>query len=176
MTRGLEVSEDVFKQFSKDHSRLFINNKDGTFTESSLEYGIIHTGQGRGISCFDYDHDGDVDVLIANNGASPSLFRNNAKDNNNYLHVSLVGGIKNKEAVGAKITITIDGKQQLRQLRLGSNYLSNDPVIAYFGVGKSTKVDSLSIRWMDGTVKKLINVNVNQHLRIDKKGLMTKLY
>jgi len=170
MTLGFDLSEDFFKQFAQDPSRLFINNKEGGFVEKSAEYGLNHVGQGRGISCFDYDHDGDVDILIANNGAAPSLYRNNSKDNNNFLQVSLLGGDKNKEAVGAKITITVNGKEQFRQLRLGSNYLSNDPVIAYFGLEKNAKVDSIDIRWPDGFERTLLDINPNQHLKISKVG------
>jgi len=170
MTVGLELIEDVLKQFSKDPSRLFINNKEGGFIERSEEYGINHVGQGRGISCFDYDHDGDVDILIANNGAAPNLYRNNSIDGNNYLQISLLGGEGNWEAVGAKITITVGESSQFRELRLGSNYLSNNPVIAYFGVGRNTKIDSIYIRWPDGTERTILDVNVNQHLRIRKVG------
>ena len=170
MTVGLDIVEDVLKQFSKDPSRLFINNKEGGFIERSEEYGLSHVGQGRGISCFDYDHDGDVDILIANNGAAPNLYRNNSIDENNYMQISLLGVSGNREAVGAKITITVGENAQFRELRLGSNYLSNDPVIAYFGVGKNTKIDSIYIRWPDGTERTLLNVDVNQHLRIGKTG------
>ena len=170
MTVGLDVIEDVFKQFANDPSRLFINDKEGGFNEKSEEYGIGHVGQGRGISCFDYDHDGDVDILIANNGAAPNLYRNNSIDENNYLQISLLGVEGNREAIGAKVTITIGENSQFRELRLGSNYLSNDPVIAHFGVEKNTRIDSIYIRWPDGSERTLLGMNVNQHLRIGKAG------
>jgi hypothetical protein len=82
----------------------------------------------------------------------------------------LIGGLKNREAVGAKITIKTADTTQFRQLRLGSNYLSNDPVIAYFGIAKNTKVDEIKIRWLDGTEKVFSNIAANQHLLIDKLG------
>ena len=62
--------------FLKDPSRLFMANGDGTFTERASELGVRHSGQGRGVVCADYDGDGRVDILIANHGAAPTVYRN----------------------------------------------------------------------------------------------------
>jgi hypothetical protein len=55
-------------RFAQDPSRLFLSNGDGTFTERSAELGLVDTGDGRGVVCFDYDRDGDLDIFVANNG------------------------------------------------------------------------------------------------------------
>jgi cytochrome c peroxidase len=171
MTDGRSITETIFPQFLDDPSRLFINNQDGSFTERSIEYGITHTGHGRGISCLDFDKDGDVDILIANNGSAPSLYRNNSRDAtvaSGYLSVRLIGSNKNSQGVGAKIWLESDGLNQYRELRLGSNYLSNDPVLAHFGLADKVKGDKLTIRWPDGTMQIMNDVSLNQHLVITK--------
>lgn len=169
MTEGLSITETAYPQFLSDPSRLFINNQDGTFTESSIELGITHTGHGRGIACFDFDKDGDVDILIANNGLAPTLYQNNLDVSSaGYLSVQLVAGNKNKQAVGAKIWLESGTLRQYRELRLGSNYLSNDPVIAHFGLAGEAIVDKLTIRWPDGTTQVINNIPKNQHLTIEK--------
>jgi hypothetical protein len=171
MTDGESITETIFSQFLDDPSRLFINNQNGSFTERSAEYGIVHTGHGRGISCLDFDKDGDVDILIANNGLAPTLYRNNSRaevDASGYVSVRLIGTQKNSQAVGAKIWLESDGLNQFRELRLGTNYLSNDPVLAHFGLADKAKVDKLTIRWPDGTMQIMNDVVINQHLVITK--------
>jgi cytochrome c peroxidase len=169
MTDGRSITETSFPQFLDDPNRLFINNKDGSFSERSAELGIQHTAHGRGISCFDFDKDGDVDILIANNGLAPSLYRNNsAVIDGGYLSVQLVGEQKNKQAVGAKIWLESGDLNQYRELRLGSNYMSNDPVIAHFGLANMATVDKLTIRWPDGTLQVINDVAINQHLILEK--------
>ena len=67
---------DQATEFLADPARLFLARRKGKFEESAAAKGIADTGQGRGILCFDYDGDGDLDVFIANNGGPPKLYRN----------------------------------------------------------------------------------------------------
>ncbi|MBA6297789.1 FG-GAP-like repeat-containing protein [Colwellia sp. MB02u-9] len=166
MRTGRIAENSAVGQFYQDPSRLFINNQDGTFTEASQSWGITHTAQGRGISCLDYDKDGDIDILIANNGASPTLYKNNNLADNNYLSVKLLGNKQNPDAVGAKISITIGTNKQLREIRLGSNYLSNDPLIAHFGIGKNKLINSLKVTWPNGVTNIFHNIEVNNLIEI----------
>lgn len=168
MTDGQSNDDTSFSQFFTDPSRLFINNQDGTFSERALEYGLDHNKQGRGISCLDYDNDGDLDILIANNGLAPTLYRNNNLDGKNYLAVELIGQSPNAMAVGAKVWLTAGGLTQFRELRLGSNYLSNDPLVQHFGLGDHNQISEVKIRWTDGTETVLTGVAVNQRLTIQQ--------
>lgn len=60
--------------------QLFRNNGDGTFTDISERAGIAaHAGWGMGITCADYDGDGDTDVFIGNDVAENFLFQNDGK-------------------------------------------------------------------------------------------------
>lgn len=156
-----------YQQFLKDPSRLFMNNKDGTFSERSAELGVFHSKQGRGISCFDYDNDGDIDIMIANNGEAPSLYRNNSEENG-YVSVTLQGDGKNPMAVGAKVWLTADGITQFRQLQLGSNYLSNNSLVVHFGIGKARQAEMLKVRWTDGSETILQNPPINQRIAVKK--------
>ena len=166
MRTGQIAEESQVGQFYEDPSRLFINNQDGTFSEKSFDWGITHTGQGRGISCLDFDNDGDVDIIIANNGAAPTLYSNNNLSGSGYLSVKLVGKPGNPDGVGAKIIVQTGQMQQLREIRLGSNYLSNDPLIAHYGLGQNSVVDKVTIIWPDGQKQLLNNVPVNRQMTI----------
>ena len=166
MRTGQIAEESQVGQFYQDPSRLFINNQDGTFHETALDWGITHTGQGRGISCFDYDNDGDVDIMIANNGSAPNLYKNNNLAANRYIAIKLQGNENNPDGVGAKVTVNTEGMQQLREIRLGSNYLSNDPLIAHFGLGQHSIVDKLTIIWPNGQTQTLTDLPANRLITI----------
>jgi len=157
--------------FFNDPSRLFISNGDGTFTERAFELGLDDTGQGRGIVCFDYDRDGDVDIFITNNNQSPKLFRNDGGNTNNFLNIKLNGLPPNTEGVGARITITVNNQKQMRELRAGSNFVSQNPVQAHFGLGDAELVNKVQVNWLDGEITVLENVSPNQFFIIDHPDL-----
>lgn len=169
MTEEQSVSRN-YESFNQDPALLYISNGDGTFTDQATELGVLHTTMGRGLVCYDYDRDGDVDMLIANSGEAPSLYRNNNFSvENNFLNIRLVGHQNNAQAVGARIYVSADGQQQMRELQLGGNYISQDPVEAHFGLGNHQIVD-LRIIWpgLEGQISEINNVQVNQFLTIQQ--------
>jgi hypothetical protein len=158
---------DTDEPFTQDSSRLFISNRDGTFAERSVELGASYLGQGRGVTCFDYDRDGDLDIFVASAGEPTLLLRNDGGNTLNYLAVKLRGENPNAEAVGARVYATIGGTRQMRELAAGSNFESQNPVEAHFGLGAATSVDTLRIEWPDSAVTVLTNVAANQLLTIE---------
>jgi enediyne biosynthesis protein E4 len=147
--------------FIEDASRLFISDQNGAFLERSVDLGIDDNGQGRGIVCFDYDRDGDVDLFIANNEQAPKLFRNDS-GSNNFLHIQVAGELENTQGIGTRIYVTAAGQTQMRELRAGNNYMSQNPVEAYFGLGKASSVDLIQVIWPSGQQAILENVDINQ--------------
>ena len=167
-TEGINsLSKRLIPQFLNDPSRLFISSGDGGFVERAQELGIDDTGQGRGVVCFDYDRDGDLDIFVANFGESPRLYRNDGGNELNFLNIKLKGPPPNTEAVGARIFLSAGGKTQMREFRSGSNFVSQDPVEAHFGLGGSEVVERIRITWPDGKRKTLRNVAANQFLVIE---------
>lgn len=155
-------------QFLTDGSRLFLSNGDGTFRNGEIETEFSDNGQGRGITCFDFDLDGDIDIFIANNQQAPTLFRNDGGNDMNYLHISLGGSDANLDAIGARISLTINDQTQTREIYAGNNYISNNPPIAYFGLGDADSIDEIRIQWPDGDIQTFSNVSANQILTIYK--------
>ena len=139
--------EKEVSPFVEDPSRLFMANGDGTFTERASELGVRHTGQGRGVVCADYDDDGRVDILIANHGASPTVYRNAFDNGNHWLAIDLTGLYANSWAVGARVTVRTASGKQVREVQLGSAYLSQGPPTLHFGLGSDRVVQSIEVRW-----------------------------
>jgi hypothetical protein len=154
--------------FYEDTARLFVSRGDGTFEERAIELGLDDPDQGRGAACFDYDGDGDVDVFISNNDEPARLWRNGAQTlGNGWLHVSVHGTGLNTQAIGARVYATIGDTTQLREIRAGSNFESQDPPIAYFGLGNASSVDELRVVWPDGATVSQTHVTPNQKLTIE---------
>lgn len=157
------VSE-VDPKFESDLSRLFINRGDGTFEELGQEAGIVDREHGRGLVCFDADNDGDIDLFTFNVFDNTDLWRNDLEPNPGWLQVKLAGEPDNPSAVGAVIRIRTGERWQMREVRVGSNYLSQDPLLQHFGLGGAAQVDELRVKWPHGGETVLEDVAPNQRM------------
>jgi hypothetical protein len=157
---------DLDARFDAQPARLFMSNGDGTFGEQAAAAGIADRGNGRGVVCFDYDRDGDVDVFISNNGEASRLYRNDTGTGARYLSISLIGRPPNTQAIGARVSVVAGGRTQVREIRAGCNYVSQDPPEAHFGLAEVATVDELRVRWPDGAEAVRFDVATNRLLRI----------
>jgi hypothetical protein len=165
-TNGFRTLFSVADEYHEDPARLFLSNGDGTFTERSSELELIDTEQGRAAVCFDYDRDGDIDVFIGNNQGRATLWRNDEANLGNYLEVRLDGDAPNTQAIGSRVKTTIGTTTQMREIRAGSNYASQNPALAHFGTGAASTIDELRVEWPTGPDTVMTNVPANQALVI----------
>lgn len=152
--------------FTTDLSRLFMADGDGTFTEMSAELGIVDRDQGRGVVCFDGDQDGDIDIFVANNEDTPSLFRNDGGNTFNWMNVLLAAAAPNTGAVGARVYVSVDGVTQMREVTIGNNYVSHNPLEQHFGLARAAQAASIRVVWPDGTQSERSNVTANQRITV----------
>ena len=101
----------------------------------------------RGLAIGDFDNDGGVDVLVANNGGPPLLLKNNAVRGNHWLGLKLEGVTANRDAVGARIVWKVAGKTFSRLKNGGGSYLSSHDPREVLGLGKVSRIDELEIHW-----------------------------
>ncbi len=105
---------------------------------------------GRGSAYADIDGDGDLDLLITQNGRRPALFRNEQQLGHHWLRVQLVGSSANRSAIGARVELTAAGITQRRELVPSRSYMAQMELPLTFGLGAATQVDSLEIFWPAG--------------------------
>ena len=152
--------------FFEDPTRIFMSNGQGGFEERSLELGVSDNAQGRGLVTFDYDRDGDLDILITNNSGRPLLYRNEGANAANWLNVKLTGIGANILALGSRVSVTANGMTQIREVRCNNNYTAHQPAEVHFGLGGAELIDELKITWPDGHETVLKDVAPNRFLNI----------
>jgi hypothetical protein len=147
---------------------LMFENVNGTFKNVSAISGPVFGKDfpARGLSVGDYDNDGDIDVLIINNGDAPVLLRNEGGNRNNWVGLNLVATSSNPGAVGAIITWEAGGQKFRRLKTAGGSYLSSHDPREVLGIGAATKVDSIEIKWPSGKVDKLTNPPIRKYLKV----------
>ena len=157
--------------YTADRSRAFVGYGDGTFTDRAAALGLDDSEFGRGAVCADFDNDGDVDILLLHESAT--LWENLTTDAN-YLRILLRGAPPNTEAVGARISVTTataaGPRTRMRELTLGSNYLSQNPLLQVFGLGPATECD-IEVEWPDGRRTVLRAVSAGQTLHLTHPAL-----
>jgi enediyne biosynthesis protein E4 len=153
----------------------YFENEKGHFTDKASVMGLNDYGIGRGSVTFDFDNDGDLDILVVNQKAVsdypvPSvthLYRNDMPQKGNWLKIALVGKKAESQGIGSRIMVVADGHHWLREIDGGSSsHLSQNNTIAHFGLGNATKVDSIVVTWTGGKQQVLVNQPINTLLTI----------
>jgi len=124
---------------------------------------------GRGITYADIDGDGDLDILITDNGNRPALLRNEQQTGNHWLRLRLTGKAPNTAGIGAKVTLTAGGVTQVRELYPARGYLSSVEPVLTFGLGQADKVDALTVRWPDGHEQSIQPEGVDRTIEIEEE-------
>jgi hypothetical protein len=147
--------------FATDPLRLWENDGHARFSEVSAAAGIADTGVGQGVVAFDYDGDGDRDVLLTHDGSPPTLRRNDATAAH-WLGIELEGVRSQRNGIGAVVTVVPRrGARPLTQeMSASSTHLAQDGTgRLHFGLGAAAgRVRAVTIRWPSGrvqTVKRL---------------------
>jgi len=149
--------------------RLLLQNAGaGRYQDVSTQSGPAFALEkvGRTVVAGDVDNDGDVDLLVTNNGGNAELLRNDGGSRNNSVLLRLIGSASNRSAFGTRVRATAGPLTQVRELTSGSSYLGqNDPRV-HLGLGTGSRIDRLEVRWPSGTVEVIGTVRANQLLTI----------
>jgi enediyne biosynthesis protein E4 len=156
-------------------ANFYFENLGNKFEDHARAVGLADYGIGRGSVVFDYDNDGDLDLLVVNQEAVlpnypvPSLtklFRNDSVKGN-WIKIALKGVQAETHGIGSKIEVEAGGIKMIREIDGGgSSHLSQNSIIAHFGLAKAAKIDKITVCWTGGNKQILTNVSVNQLITI----------
>jgi len=111
--------------------------------------------------------------VIVNMGEAPSLLKNFAPSTGHSILVRALTAT-NRDAIGARVTLTANGQKQMDEIRSGGSYISQSDFRLHFGLGKAASAD-LSIRWLDGKTDAFSGVAAGQVVTIQEgKGIVKK--
>jgi hypothetical protein len=144
-------------------NRLLMNVGNGEFIDATCGC-VAGPDSGRGVACSDYDGDGDVDLYITSDRDN-KLFRSILWCGH-WLHVRLVGVLSNSWGIGARIRVVSGGLCQIREITGGSGYMSQNSLIAEFGIGEEVVIDTVEVRWPSGVLQTLTGVSGDQLVTI----------
>jgi len=144
-------------------NQVFRNDGAARYTDVSdqLGTGLQLQQVSRGAAMADYDNDGDLDVVVANNNQPAALLRNDGGNQGHWLSLHLVG-----RAVGAQVRVVAGDLTQLDVVRTGSSYLCQSAMRPFFGLGDRDRVDEVEIRWPSGALQLLQDIAANQLLTV----------
>ena len=158
------------KTANSDPSHVFKKNGESTYADISTACGFLHGGGGRGLVNFDFDNDGDQDVVVFTSNGPVGVWRNDLHGpNTNWLRVELDTQARVGLApggFGSLVKIEYEGGSHIQVIDGATNHCSSGEHGAHFGVGAMTTLDSVRVEWMDGTSTTVAAPETNQILRV----------
>ncbi len=109
--------------------------------------GVTTPHSSRGLALGDFDNDGDVDIFVNNMNEPPSLLRNDTDTHGGFLSIRLLGTASNRDAIGARVSVTVGERELVQEVRSGSSFMSHSDFRLHFGVGEAELVDKIDIEW-----------------------------
>lgn len=157
--------------YSPHPNVLYRNNGDLTFTPLS---GLFDNEIKASYGCtvFDINLDGYMDLIIANirNGESVDLWKNETRNDNNWIGIRLEGQDCNRQAIGARIELrTTSGLLKVDQVTGGNGYASQESAMIHFGLGQGT-VEEIRIIWPQGSTQIIDKLSENNYYKIKEGG------
>ncbi len=137
-------------------------NDGSTFTDVAASVGTNDSRHSACISWGDYNNDGFMDLYLVNNGTENRLYKSNAGNSNKWVEFRLRGVTSNRSAIGARVTVKAGSLTMIREVQGGSGGKGMNSLPVEFGLGSASNIDSLIIRWPNGTYFRTANVVVNR--------------
>jgi hypothetical protein len=161
----------VYSQMVKYKEPLLLFHNNGTKLENvSASAGAVFAKSfpARGLAIGDYNNDGKIDVFVGNNGEAPVLLKNNTGEGNHWVGVKLQGTGCNRDAVGARLTWSVNGTVRRKLRNAGGSYLSSHDPRDVIGLGTATRLDYLEVAWPRPSQRKerFENLPIDRYLTI----------
>jgi enediyne biosynthesis protein E4 len=156
VTRGTLLAKSNppgYWDYYSEPNLLYENNGKGEFSDVSTQCGLLCSSirNSRAATFGDIDNDGDIDILVSNEGGPAELFKNEVPNKGHWLMVRAIDPQFKRDALDARITVNTEDKKIQRVVNPFYSYLSSNDPRVHFGLGSSSKIDLIQVLWPDGT-------------------------
>jgi len=151
-----------------------LGNRKFENVSGQLGPGFAQPMVARGAAYADYDHDGDLDLIVSTNNGPAHLLRNDGGNRNHWLSVRLSGTKSNRDGIGSVVRVDSAGGKQWNMVRSGSSYCSQSDLALTFGLGKDSTAN-LEVEWPSGARQRFQNVAANRRISIDESHGVTEI-
>jgi hypothetical protein len=143
---------------------LLLNSGRGRFTDVSrvCGSGLAVVESSRGAAFDDLDNDGDIDGVVLNSNARPTVLRNESEAKNRWLQIRLQGVTTNSHGVGSRVRVVAGDLVQTAEVHDGRGYQGHFGTRLHFGLGNRERVDRIEVRWLGGSVELFSDIATNQ--------------
>ncbi|MDE3185586.1 MAG: CRTAC1 family protein [Bacteroidota bacterium] len=151
-------------QSGYEQNKIWLNQGNGSFEDVSDEVCPYATYDSRSVAMADLFNNGKLDIIVANQNNIPLVYKNDLENGNHWIEIDLQGTLSNADAVGAKVILEWNGMKQVQVVTGGMGFSSQNEHRLHFGIGKSTKVDHITINWPSGKQTVINNPEIDKLL------------
>jgi hypothetical protein len=154
----------------------FHNEGNLTFTSVGSAWGLTQKGFSNGAVYVDLNNSGNLDLVVNNINERASIYRSHAREQNgnSYLTLALKGAPGNTAGIGARVIAKTAGATQVLEQQPTRGFESSVDPRLHFGLGKATRLDSLTVIWPDRRLQVLTDVAVNRVLTLSESDATAK--
>jgi hypothetical protein len=172
----LDTIEKSFPQLRYKEPMMLLRNTGKRFVDvSGISSEIFREAWvGRGMAIGDLDNDGRIDAVVTTNGGTAHVLRNVTETANHWITLRLIGHKSNRDGIGAQVKIVTAQGSQWATVTTSSGYLSASDPRAHFGLGMTSDVKRIEIRWPSGIQQVLENEKSDRQLTIEEPAQSTR--
>jgi len=151
----------------------FRNKGDLSFSNNTEEWGLTIPSFSNGAAYADLDNDGDLDFVVNNINDEAFVYRNNeseTKQHSHFLTIKVLGDGLNINGLGTWLTLYAGNNQQSYEQTPYRGYLSTIQLNPHFGLGGSSAIDSLVVKWPNGKKQTITGIPVDQTIEVNIKN------
>ena len=170
----VQTNEELYTgRSSRQPNRVFRNLGDGTFQDTSREYGadFQQVGLHRGAAFGDLDDDGRIDAVVTRLNEPVEVFLNRTEPSGHFLLLKLVGTRSNPDGLGTSVRVVLgSGRSLVRHATTAVGYGGSRDKRIHFGLGREDAITRLEVTWPGGHRQVLENVGVDRILEVREEA------
>jgi hypothetical protein len=143
-----EISDDRTAKKVRD---FLMVNRNGKYIDVSAQVGLTAVESSRGAVFEDFDNDGDIDIVVLNANAKPTVYRNDSASKHSFVALKLVDTKGNRDAIGARVHVEHQVLTKNYVVVSGRGYQSHYGDRLHIGLNQLEDTElRITVNWADG--------------------------